>query len=130
MGKNLMIMLPFTRYLRILRAPKFTCGKWPRVIFGALRIVKNRVILVFTITTLPVYWLKFLLTRFSTAFYTPLFLCVYKSNTRQQSHVEQRERFAYFVPIVLQYHEVFRGVMSVRPAPDTSGRRFEKPDLR
>ena len=75
MGKNLMIMLPFTQYLRFLRAPKFTRGYWPRVIFGALRIVKNRVILVFIIATLPAKLLKILFTRFLTAFYTPLFVC-------------------------------------------------------
>ena len=50
-------MLPFTLYLHFLRAPKFT-----RLIFGALRIVKNRVILVFIIATLPVNLLKILFT--------------------------------------------------------------------
>ena len=75
MGKNLMIMLPFTRYLRFLRAPKFTRGYWPRVIFGVLRIAKNRVILVFIIATLPVNLLQILFTRFLTAFYTDLIFC-------------------------------------------------------
>ena len=75
MGKNLMIMLPFTRYLRFLRALKFTRGYWPRVIFGVLRIAKNRVILVFIIATLPVNLLQILFTRFLTAFYTDLIFC-------------------------------------------------------
>ena len=48
MGNNLMIMLPVTQYFRFLRAPKVTCGNWPRVISGALRIVKNSAILIFT----------------------------------------------------------------------------------
>ena len=77
MGKNLMIMLPFTRYLRFLRTPKFPPGYWPRFVFGALRIDKNRVILVFIIATLPVYLVQILFTRFSTAFYTPLIFLLY-----------------------------------------------------
>ena len=72
MGNNLTIMLPFTQYLRFLRAPK--------VIFGALRIVLNRVIYVFIIATLPVNLLKILFTRFLTAFYTPLIFCVNQTN--------------------------------------------------
>lgn len=70
-----MIMLPFTQYLRFLRAPKFTRGNSPRVIFGALRIVKKRVILIFIIATLPVKLLKILFTLFLTAFYTPIIFC-------------------------------------------------------
>ena len=64
-----MTMLPFAWYLRYLREIKFTCGELPRVIFNALRIVKNHVILIFTIAALPVNWLKILFTRFLTAFY-------------------------------------------------------------
>ena len=70
-------MQPFTLYSRFLRAQKFTRGKLPHVIFGALRIVKNRVVLVFTIATLTVNLLKILFTRFLTAFYTPIFICVF-----------------------------------------------------
>ena len=87
MGKNLMTMLPFTQYLRFLRAPKFTRGYWPRVIFGALRVVKNRVIIVFIIATLPVNLVKILFTRFLTAFNTPLFFCaIHKNNHKHDIH--------------------------------------------
>ena len=67
-----MIMLPFTQYLRFLRAPKFTRGNCPRVISGALRIVKNRVILIFTckVVEKPVYPL---FNRILHAYY---FLCI------------------------------------------------------
>ena len=72
MGNNLMIMLPFTQYLRSLRAPKFTRGNCPRVIYGALRIVKNRVILIFTCNVVkkPIYHL---FNRILHAYY---FLCI------------------------------------------------------
>ena len=63
MGKSLVMMLPFTQYLRFLRAQTFTSGYWPGVIIGALRIVKNRVIVVFIIVTLPVNLLNSLSTR-------------------------------------------------------------------
>ena len=68
MGKNLMKMLPLTRNLRFPRAPKCKRGKLASVIFGALRIVKNRVILVFIIATLPAQLLKVLFTHLLTAF--------------------------------------------------------------
>ena len=57
-------MLSLTRYLRFLIDHVF--------IFGALKIVENRVSLVFIIANLPVNLLNILFTRFFTAFYTPL----------------------------------------------------------
>ena len=59
-GKNLMIMLSFTRYLRFLNDHMF--------IFGALKIVENRVSLVFIVASLLVKLVNILFTRFITAF--------------------------------------------------------------
>ena len=63
-----MIILPFARWLRFLIDHVF--------IFGALKIVENRVSLVFIIADLPVNLLNIRFTRFFTAFYTPLIFCV------------------------------------------------------
>ena len=51
---------------------------------SALRIVKNRVILVFIIANLPVDSLKILFTRFLTAFYMPPFFCVSRAGAGQE----------------------------------------------
>ena len=59
-GKNLMIMLSFTRYLRFLNDHMF--------IFSALKIVENRVSLVFIVASLLVKLVNILFTRFITAF--------------------------------------------------------------
>ena len=68
MCKNLMIMLPLTGYIRFLRAPKLTSSNCTPGNYGALRIVKNCVILVFIIASLPTNLLKILYTRFLPTF--------------------------------------------------------------
>ena len=51
---------------------------------SAIRIAKNRVILVFIIADLPVDSLKLLFTRFLTAFYMPPFFCVCRAGAGQE----------------------------------------------